>query len=98
MKMLDLDTRLEFLPLTESLARACGAAILALNADSEWETWTEKELLADFPRKWDLSMLVMRDGVPAAFGICSDKGGGVMHLHHFIVGRPCSHDPESPYV
>ena len=71
--------------LTRAMAERHHAALLALNADSAWENWTREHLLADRPGKWAWSRMLLVDGVPRAFGVCSDREG-CFHLHHLVVG------------
>jgi ribosomal protein S18 acetylase RimI-like enzyme len=72
--------------LTRDAAQKHGQSLLSLAQDIEWEYWTLENLLAELPRKWELSLIALRDGVPVGYAIISRKPQS-FHLHHLIVGQ-----------
>ena len=72
-------------PLTREVALRLGQALLALSSDQEWEYWSSENLLADRPRKWELSSWAAVAGTPVGYAIVSQVEAKV-HLHHLVVG------------
>jgi ribosomal protein S18 acetylase RimI-like enzyme len=70
--------------LTERHARELADELIRMTKDSEWDTWTVENLLADRPDKWHRSLIAYVDDRPAAWAIISTSGYGA-HLHHLVV-------------
>jgi GNAT superfamily N-acetyltransferase len=77
-------TEVRYEKLTPDRAAQLGPALLALNADSDWETWTLENLLADLPDKWQLSWLAMHGETPVGY-IISSWRDGELRAHHMAV-------------
>ncbi len=80
--------KLEFLDLTQERAARYAQALLSFSRDAEWENWTIENLMSERPSKWDLSVVVVSNGCPVGYGICSDRETSA-HVHHFVVSPEC---------
>ena len=80
--------KLEFLDLTQERAAQYADALLSFSRDAEWENWTIENLMSERPSKWDLSVVVVSNGCPVGYGICSDRETSA-HVHHFVVSPEC---------
>lgn len=69
------------IPLTKSIAQTFPSTLLSCCADMPW-AWSLPQLLADRPRKWELSLT---DLGLFGFAIISEPAEGHHHLHLLAV-------------
>ena len=85
--MTDSAVSLTHVDLSPAWIQANCQSLLAVAADIPGEYWTKTHFLAELPMKWDLSFVVVNDGLPIAYSVLSRKGDAHSHLHHFMVHR-----------
>lgn len=73
--------------LTRERAAELSERLLAMTADSSWDTWDRENLLSSRPEKWALSLLALDGDRPVGWAVASRTTEGT-HLHHIVV------DPE----
>ena len=57
-----------------------------IDKDTVGEVWTEHHFRHDLPMKWDLSMLMMENGIMKGFLIASNKNGKA-HIHRLVIHK-----------
>lgn len=56
--------------------------LIAVSADVS--PWTGSHFLADLPRKWEMSFMIL-DPEPVGYVILSEKQPGWLHIHQFMI-------------
>jgi ribosomal protein S18 acetylase RimI-like enzyme len=74
--------------LSHAYAQEHSAELLSFTADQGWDSWTADNLLADRPRKWELSLVLTNDLGPCGYAIISEAAPDLHHLHHFAIAPP----------
>ena len=72
-------------PLDRDSAARLAGRLLRFTADQAWENWTADNLLADRPRKWELSLLASDREAAVGYAIVSAPTPDTHHLHHIAV-------------
>jgi ribosomal protein S18 acetylase RimI-like enzyme len=72
-------------PLDRDSAERLVARLLQFTADQDWENWTAHNVLANRPRKWELSLLASDPDEPVGYAIVSAPAPDNHHLHHIAV-------------
>jgi ribosomal protein S18 acetylase RimI-like enzyme len=71
--------------LDRDAAARFSSRLLQFTADQDWENWTDANLLADRPRKWELSLIASSLDEPIGYAIVSSPAPTNHHLHHIAV-------------
>lgn len=60
---------------------------LEIAEDIPGEYWAAENFKLPLPEKWELSLVLMSNGLPVGYAIASRKSERDVHLHHFMVHR-----------
>jgi len=68
--------------LTRDVLRHNLRQLIAVSADVS--PWTAAHFLADLPRKWEMSFMIL-DPEPVGYVILSERQPGWLHIHQFMI-------------